>query len=226
MTASILPMAFTCPARSRTWARSDRSPTVAIAPRATRSSTAESRLRERAWTTTSWPSASRLTAAACPRPVVDPVMKTRRLPGPRSRAGWSFACRPGINCARAGGGAARRVAAAAPRPMSTPAARSRRRETRAQPGRPVSARIGVSLLHVRLVAGPVGRIGRVETRQGGAGLDLFHDPALETLLLEREGRDLLHQGGGHQHGAVPVGDDHVVRKDGHPAATHGLLPVD
>src|SRR5690606_20119417 len=151
-------------------------------------------------------------------------MKTRRRPLPGAGAARSLAPPRGTgDCARAG--AASIEAAAAPRPRSTPAARILRRPAEAPP-RSVSARIGASLLRLGLVARPIRGIRRVEAGQRRSGLDLFHDPAFEALLLERQRGDFLDHAGRNQDRAVAVGDDDVVREHRHTAATHGLLPVD
>jgi hypothetical protein len=77
MTASICPTLLTWLARSRVCVKSERSAIDAMAPRSRRSCTAVSRAWERTWTTTWYPSASSVLAAACPSPSAEPVMKIR-----------------------------------------------------------------------------------------------------------------------------------------------------
>src|SRR5438874_5128745 len=67
-------------------------------------------------------------------------------------------------------------------------------------------RSGLGLLVARLVL----RVRRIEAREGGALLDLLHDPSLEALLLRRGRHHLVDEGRGNYHRAVVVGDDPVV----------------
>src|SRR5438045_2057497 len=60
----------------------------------------------------------------------------------------------------------------------------------------------LALLVARLVLG----IRRIKARQRRALLHLFHDPALEALLLGRGGNHLVHEGRGNQHRPVVIDD--------------------
>src|SRR3954451_11390653 len=83
---------------SKTSARLARSPMTSSAPRWTRSSSPAARSRFRVWTTTLWPTSTRLAAVARPTPVDDPVTNTRAISEPRACSSRPFGGFAGSCC--------------------------------------------------------------------------------------------------------------------------------
>jgi hypothetical protein len=54
-------------------------------------------------------------------------------------------------------------------------------------------------------------VGWIETRQRYTGLDFFHDPAFEPLLLRAKFHDLVDQARWYEYRAVIVADDDIIR---------------
>lgn len=77
----------------------------------------------------------------------------------------------------------------------------------------------------RLVTRLVFLVGRIESRQRCALLDLLHDPRFEPFLFGRSGDDLVDERCRNHHRPVRIDDDQVIGEDRYAAAANGLLPV-